>query len=104
MKRSPGDLDYLWCEQPEYKETWCAKSKSSFLEAEFAISLSRRDLSVKPARQYLNMVVSDIGFPVLEVLLGAEFLASMLSESDEELSSSKLSGSTVEHVMRASST
>lgn len=80
--------DYLWCEHPEYKETWWEKLKSSSLEAVLEISLSRRVFSVKPARQYLKTVASDIGFLLLDVLLRAEFLASGLSESVWESSNS----------------
>lgn len=81
-------VDYLWCEHPEYNETWWEKSWSSSLEAEVAISLSRRLFSVKPARQYLKMVTSDIAILLLDVLLRVKFLASGFSELEWESSTS----------------
>lgn len=62
-------------------------------EAETAISLSMSDLSAKPDRQYLKMVISDIGYLLLAILFEGEFLSPILSESDGESSaSSKLTG------------
>lgn len=77
-------VDYLWCKHPEYRETWSAKSITSSFDTEVAISLSRRDFSDKPARQYLKMLTSEIGFPLVVVLFRAECLASVLPESDGE--------------------
>lgn len=51
--------------------------------AEVAISLSMRDFSAKLARQYLKMVISDIGYVLLAVFKG-EFPSPILSESDGE--------------------
>lgn len=76
--------DYLWCKHPEYRETWLANSKTSSCDTEVAISLSRSDLSDKPARQYLKMFISDIGFPLDVVLFRAKCLASVLPKSDGE--------------------
>ena len=62
-------------------------------EADIAISLSIKDLSVKAEREYLKMVTSDIGLSPLEILLKGEFLSSVLSESESESSaSSRFSG------------
>lgn len=76
--------DYLWCKHPEYRETCSANSRISSCDTEVAISLSRSDLSDKPARQYLKMFTSDIGLPLVVVLFRAECLASVLPESDGE--------------------
>jgi hypothetical protein len=62
-------------------------------EADIAISLSIKDLSIKPERQYLKIVTSDIGLLPLGILLKGEFLSSVLSESEGESSvSSRFSG------------
>lgn len=53
-------LEYRWWEHPEYRATICAKLSSSCSEAKDTISLSRRHLSVKPPKQYLKMVKSEI--------------------------------------------
>lgn len=52
------------------------------------MSLSIRDLSVKPARQYLNTVISEIGFLLLAVILEGEFPSLVLSESEGDSSAS----------------
>lgn len=57
-------------------------------EAKVAISLSMRDLSAKLARQYLKMVISDIGFLLLAILFRGDFPSPILSESDGESSAS----------------
>lgn len=63
-------------------------------EADNAISLSIKDLSFKPEREYLKMFISDIGLVLLDILLEGEFLSPVLSESDCESSStsSRFSG------------
>lgn len=86
-------VDYLWWEHPEYRETWFANPEISSSEALVAISLSKRDLSVKPPKQYLKIVKSETECAVFDTLFKAESLAPVLSESDRELStSSKFSG------------
>jgi hypothetical protein len=57
-------------------------------EADKAISLRIKDLSFKPEREYLKMVMSDIGLLVLDILLKDEFPSPVLSESDGESSTS----------------
>jgi len=61
--------------------------------AEVVISLSMRDFSAKLARQYLKMVISDIGYLLLAILFKGEFPSPILSESDgESYASLKLAG------------
>lgn len=62
---------------------------SSFSEADTAISLSRRDLSVRPATQYLKTIVSETRHLSFDMLSGGEMVVSLLSEMEEELSVSK---------------
>jgi len=46
--------------------------------------LSMRDLSAKLARQYLKMIISDIGYLLLAILFKGESPSPILSESDGE--------------------
>lgn len=79
-------VNYQWWKHPENIETCCAKSMSSCSEAAIAISLSRRVLSVRPPRQYLKTVESETGVLLFDMLWEIEIVASLLSESEEELS------------------
>jgi hypothetical protein len=56
-------------------------------EANVAISLSILDLSANPARQYLKMVISDIGYLLHSMLFDGEFLSPILSDDSDGASS-----------------
>lgn len=77
---------YLWCEHPENKETLSAKVASSSSLAVIAISLRRRRLSFRSARQYLKTTISEIGPLLLGKSSVAEIVVSLFSESEEKFS------------------
>lgn len=77
---------YLWCEHPENKETLSAKVASSSSLAVIAISLRRRRLSLRSARQYLKTTISEIGSLLFGKSSTGEFVVSLFSESEEKFS------------------
>lgn len=86
-------VNYLWWEHPEYMETCSTNPEISSSETVVEISMSKRDLSVKPPGQYLKIVTSGAECPLHDTVIKAEPRAPVLSESDREVFiSSKFSG------------